>query len=56
MDVLTRSPDEPIFAETARKWRLAGRMVPGERDATWDRLIRHDSGHAESDGVAEESA
>ncbi|HEV2345327.1 MAG TPA: hypothetical protein VGS97_14605 [Actinocrinis sp.] len=56
MDVLTRSPDEPIFAETARKWRLAGRIVPGEQDATWDRLVRPDSGHADSDGVAGQSA
>jgi hypothetical protein len=53
MDVLTRSADEPIFAETVRTWRLAGRMVPGEHDAQWDRLVRRDSGDAESESADE---
>lgn len=28
-----------MYAEMAQRWRAAGRAVPGEHDAEWDRLL-----------------
>jgi hypothetical protein len=41
--------DEPIYLELMIRWWMAGRMVPGQPDEEWTRLVAQ-AGRAVQDG------
>ncbi|MEE4542331.1 hypothetical protein V2S66_10200 [Streptomyces sp. V4-01] len=36
---LLHGADAPLYAALADQWRMAGRMVPGQTDAEWARIV-----------------